>query len=174
MTAVKKPLIAILPGAVALAALWLILRPEPKPPPPASAPTSQRDQGSAAPAAQVHSGPITTLAVAQSARSLNAAETRIEDDFSTLQLLLGQYRQHLKAGNPVGDNAEITAALLGNNPKGLAYLPASGPFLDAQGRLIDRWGTPYFFHALSGSHMEIQSAGPDRQHHTDDDLRSEF
>jgi hypothetical protein len=39
--------------------------------------------------------------------------------------------------------------------------------------LIDRWGTPYFFHALSGEHMEIHSAGPDRQFHSADDLRGE-
>jgi hypothetical protein len=33
----------------------------------------------------------------------------------------------------VGDNAEITAELLGANPKRLACLPAAGTFLDASG-----------------------------------------
>jgi len=57
--------------------------------------------------------------------------------------------------------------------KHLACLPADGAFLDAAGHLIDRWGPPYFFHALSGSEMEILSAGPDREFHTADDARGD-
>ena len=74
----------------------------------------------------------------------------------------------------MGDNAEVTAALLGRNPKGIAYLPATGKFMNSQGELIDRWGTPYVFHALSGTRMEIISAGPDRQPYTGDDLKNEL
>lgn len=76
-------------------------------------------------------------------------------------------------GNPVGENDEITSALMGKNAKRLAFLPQGGSFLDATGRLIDRWGTPYFFHSLSGSKMEIISAGPDLRHHTADDITSD-
>ena len=37
------------------------------------------------------------------------------------------------------------------------------------GELLDRYGTPYFFHAESGTRMTITSAGPDKKIHTPDD-----
>lgn len=110
--------------------------------------------------------------MAETAASLGSPDTSPQDDISTLSLLLSQYGK-IHGGNPVGENDEITAALMGKNPKRLAFLPQQGGFLDASGRLIDRWGTPYFFHALSGSKIEIISAGPDLRHHTADDIRSE-
>ena len=42
--------------------------------------------------------------------------------------------------------------------------------VDDQGEMIDPWGTPYFFHQLSGHEMEIRSAGQDRKMWTFDDL----
>jgi len=39
-----------------------------------------------------------------------------------------------------------------------------------QGEMIDPWGTPYFFHQISGTQMEIHSAGPDHVMWTSDDL----
>ena len=168
----QKSVIALVVVAAAIAVLVLNW-PEPDqplPPPPTEAVRSKTPP----PAPTARPKEVTTLGIASMANSLNTTETTIEEDFSTLQVLLSQYRKHLNAGNPVGDNAEITAALLGRNAKGLAYLPATGPFIDEEGRLIDRWGTPYFFHAISGEHMQIHSAGPDRKRHTDDDLISEF
>lgn len=113
--------------------------------------------------------PITALQVAETAATLNSSETLPADDLSTLDLLFSEFRKH-HGGNPVGENEEITAALLGKNPKHLAYLPASGSFLDGAGKLIDRWGTPYVFHSLSASRTEIRSAGPDRELWTGDDV----
>jgi hypothetical protein len=74
-------------------------------------------------------------------------------------------------GNPVGDNSEITAALNGKNPKQVVFLnPDDGVRINGKGQLIDNWDTPYFFHQLSRTEMEIQSAGPDRRMWTADDL----
>jgi hypothetical protein len=42
--------------------------------------------------------------------------------------------------------------------------------INARGELVDYWGTPFFFHQLSGTEMEIRSAGPDRVMWTVDDL----
>ncbi len=116
----------------------------------------------------------TVLPIALEAARLNAADHTAQDDIEIIAELLREYRRHY-AGNPVGDNEEITAALLGRNPKRLACLPAGpGAWLDSAGRLLDRWGTPYFFHALSGNELEIISAGPDRSLFTADDLRGGF
>lgn len=91
------------------------------------------------------------------------------EDLEILMLILADYQKAL-GGNPVGENEEITAALLGDNPKGLRFLPAGHRALDPDGRLCDRWGTPLFFHALASRRMAIRSAGPDRQPGTGDDL----
>jgi hypothetical protein len=74
------------------------------------------------------------------------------------------------AGNPVGTNPEITQALQGENPKHINFLKEDGNRVNSQGELVDSWGTPYFFHQLSASQMEIRSAGPDRILYTSDDL----
>ena len=73
--------------------------------------------------------------------------------------------------NPVGTNAEIMKALMGGNPKGAQLGPPEGASLNGQGELIDRWGTPYFFHQISKDQMEVISAGPDRKMFTRDDVK---
>ena len=63
-------------------------------------------------------------------------------------------------GNPVG-----------NNPKHINFLNAeAGMRVNDNGELVDPWGTPYFFHQLSGTVMEIHSAGPDKKMWNLDDL----
>lgn len=77
-------------------------------------------------------------------------------------------------GNPVGNNAEITRALGGENPGQVNYLnPEAGLRVNSAGELVDVWGTPLFFHQLSGRVMEIHSAGPDGKLWTADDLVTE-
>lgn len=74
-------------------------------------------------------------------------------------------------GNPVGTNPEITRQLTGQNPKHLNFISAeAGLRVDANGELVDPWGTPFFFHQVSGREMEIHSAGPDKVMWTADDL----
>jgi hypothetical protein len=73
-------------------------------------------------------------------------------------------------GNPVGTNPEITRALHGENPKQINFLKEDGNRVNDRGELVDVWGTPYFFHQLSATQMEIRSAGPDRIMWTADDL----
>ena len=92
-------------------------------------------------------------------------------DVEILETLLGDFARAC-GENPVGENEEITAALQGNNPKGLRFFPTEHRGLSAEGKLLDRWGTPWFFHALSGKCMEISSAGPDGEFGTADDARS--
>ena len=83
------------------------------------------------------------------------------------------FRNYISAfgSNPVGTNPEITQALDGGNRKQTHFLnEEDGLRINGRGELIDSWGTPYFFHQLSGTEMEIHSAGPDRVMWTSDDL----
>jgi hypothetical protein len=92
---------------------------------------------------------------------------------TVLENLRGVFRQYILRfhENPVGDNAEITQALNGGNPKQVIFLqPDDGMRVNARGELVDNWGTPFFFHSLSRTEMEIRSAGPDHKMWTGDDL----
>lgn len=95
------------------------------------------------------------------------AAARIEVD--QVSLMMRDYRT-LMDGNPVGTNAEIMQALMGGNPKGARLGPPEGQKMNDRGELVDRWGTAYFFHQMSATHMEIHSAGPDRVFGTEDDI----
>jgi hypothetical protein len=104
------------------------------------------------------------------AARLNAPSGTVAADLNVLQELFDTWRTNFpREGNPVGENAEITAALLGTNRLELALVPRRHPALNANGELQDRWGTAYRFHQLSGDRMEITSAGPDRRFGSPDD-----
>ncbi len=95
-----------------------------------------------------------------------------EDDLRAMARTLDNFALLVKGDNPLplGANEEIAAALRGKNRAKLHALPDAHRVFDAQGRLIDRWGTPLYFHAQSRDRLEIRSAGPDRQMWTADDL----
>ena len=78
----------------------------------------------------------------------------------------------MNKSNPVaGENFEVINSLMGKNKQSIVVFPTNHPDLDEDGNLLDRWGTPYFFHALSATLLDIQSAGPDRQRGSTDDLK---
>jgi hypothetical protein len=87
-----------------------------------------------------------------------------------IQLMLRDFRT-IGGDNPVGTNAEIMKSIMGGNPKQATLGPPEGQSLNGEGELIDRWGTPYFFHQISGKEMQVRSAGPDRKMWTDDDIQ---
>jgi hypothetical protein len=85
-----------------------------------------------------------------------------------VRLMIRDYHTSARE-NPVGTNAEIMAAVMGGNPRQAQLGPPEGMQLNQKGELIDRWGTPYFFHQLSRDQMEIRSAGADKVMWTEDD-----
>jgi len=103
------------------------------------------------------------------ADGLNSGAGDIHSDLRQIDAIFAAYRSALRSGNPVGENSEITAALTGRNRLSCAFIPPGHPAINAKGELCDRWGTPFFFHQLSGERMEIRSAGPDRRLWTRDD-----
>lgn len=101
---------------------------------------------------------------------LNQPAGTIQSDLRLLQELFAAWRTNFpRDGNPVGENAEITRSLTGANALNLALVPKEHAAINRAGELTDRWGTPFRFHQLSGTRMEIRSAGPDRRFGTDDD-----
>jgi hypothetical protein len=105
----------------------------------------------------------------QLAEDLNSPTGDIHADLRLVNEIFIAFRGALHSGNPVGENVEITAALKGRNKLGFAFIPPDCPAINARGELCDRWGSPFFFHQLSGEKMEIRSAGPDRVLWTADD-----
>ncbi len=122
---------------------------DPRPPPAAAAPTAMDPH------------------LRELGLSLNSPDHEPQQDLEILHELLGLHQRALGA-HPSGDNADITAALVGSGPEGV-FLPRTTAAL-RDGQLIDRWGTPYWFHPVSANVTEIRSAGPDRQLFTGDDL----
>jgi len=75
------------------------------------------------------------------------------------------------ANRPLGANEDWADFLRGHNAAHQRFLSDNHAVLNAKGQLIDRWGTPLFFHALGGGRFEIRSAGPDKTLWTADDLQ---
>jgi len=94
----------------------------------------------------------------------------VSTEIRNVQNSLRSYRD-LMGENPVGNNQDITKALLGDNPRHAKLGVPAGSTLNGNGEICDRWGTPFFFHPLSGAKMEVRSAGPDRTMWTEDDLQ---
>ena len=74
------------------------------------------------------------------------------------------------ANQPLSANEDWGALFRGQNAAHERFLADAHVAFNARGQLIDRWGTPLFFHALGGNRYEVRSAGPDGKLWTDDDL----
>lgn len=101
-----------------------------------------------------------------------APETDAPSDLRLVHRMLENFSLLVKGDDPLplGSNDEIAAALRGKNKARLVFLPPGHPAFNEQGQLIDRWGTPLFFHASSRDRIDIRSAGQDRQMWTADDI----
>jgi hypothetical protein len=74
------------------------------------------------------------------------------------------------ANQPLSANEDWAALFRGQNAARERFLPDRHVAFNARGQLIDRWGTPLFFHAMGSGRYEVRSAGPDGKLWTDDDL----
>jgi len=105
------------------------------------------------------------------ANRLHDPRTPPESDLEILEAILGFYRMIYRQNPVAASNAAVVRNLTGENPQRVVVFPRSHPSLSGNGELLDRWGTPYFFHALSRDAMEIWSAGPDSRFGSEDDIR---
>ena len=156
---------------------WYLDNPgRPKPRPPSTAPV---EKGYARPMHGPTPRPIMTEPTPAStvfidpmhkeqADRLNSDETTPQQDLEIVADFVQIYSKAL-GGNPTGGNDDITAALTGaTGGSGRVFPPGHRTIVN--GQLVDRWGSPYWFHPNSSSQMEIRSAGPDRQLFTSDDM----
>ena len=95
-----------------------------------------------------------------------------ENDLTLLARLMDNFTLLVKssANRPMSANEDWAAAFLGNNSANEPFLSDQHASLNAKGQMVDRWGTPLFFHPLGARQFEIRSAGPDRILWTDDDI----
>jgi hypothetical protein len=74
-------------------------------------------------------------------------------------------------GTEPGETAkEITASLLGENVEGGIFLEISVDQTNAQGELMDPWGTAWEIWRVGEDRIEARSAGPNRRFGDHDDL----
>jgi hypothetical protein len=95
-----------------------------------------------------------------------------ENDLTLMSRLMENSLLLLKsaANRPLSANEDWADFLRGQNSAHERFLPDRCNALSADGKLVDRWGTPLFFHALGGGRFEIRSAGPDQKLWTADDI----
>ncbi len=95
----------------------------------------------------------------------------IQKDLEILNKTFNVYWRLLKTPDEIrlDSNASIVKTLTGDNRESFAFIDKESPFINDEGELLDRWGTPIAFHPISVTNIETRSAGPDRKFYTDDD-----
>ncbi|MEP4078337.1 hypothetical protein [Haloferula sp.] len=114
--------------------------------------------------------PIVLEDVVANADRLNDPNATVEEDLQIVGELLRIYSRHIGVGPEGGLNDEIVACFLGKNPKKITFLGADNAKLNEAGELLDRYGTPYYFHPVSAEQIEVRSAGPDQKLWSNDDV----
>ncbi|MFP6881280.1 MAG: hypothetical protein VCA34_10030 [Roseibacillus sp.] len=104
------------------------------------------------------------------AAQLNDEDASVQDDIAVLEELIRVYARFLGTVPAGGLNNEIVNGLLGENSKKLIFIEKGHARINEHGQLVDRYGTPYDFHPVSGELLEIRSAGPDKIGFTPDDV----
>lgn len=98
-----------------------------------------------------------------------------QEDLQQLMGLLDSYNILIKGtGFPAfGENRELTAALQGENPYKTRFINKAHPAVNSLGEIIDRWGSPIFFHSVDSKQIGIRMAGPDKAMWSADDIYHE-
>jgi len=104
------------------------------------------------------------------AAALGAFNSKSEDEARMMLEVLNVYRRVLGMYPAGEDNRQFVNALLGANREKLPFLSSDHPRINAEGEIVDCWGTPFFFHLNSRTSVEVRSAGPDRHFFTGDDI----
>jgi hypothetical protein len=131
--------------------------------------------------------PVATLAdvtlptVSQGSETIGTAILRdyadprqpAEHDLTLMAELIDNFTLLVKtaADRPLGANEDWAKAFRGMNPAQERFLPETSRAFNVKHQLVDRWGTPLFFHAAGRGQYQIRSAGPDHKLWTEDDIQ---
>ncbi|WP_193211799.1 hypothetical protein [Luteolibacter marinus] len=94
------------------------------------------------------------------------------EDLRKIHRVVAGYFTVIKDGSrfPIGGNADLAAALRGENANREVFVRGDSPVFSGDGLLVDRWGSPLVVHPEAWRQLAIRSAGPDRRAYTADDL----
>lgn len=94
------------------------------------------------------------------------------DDLRKIHRVVTGYFSVIKESSrfPIGGNADLAAALRGENPNREVFVKPTSAIFSPDGLLTDRWGSPLIVHPEAWKQLEIRSAGPDRVAYNADDL----
>lgn len=124
----------------------------------------------ASPSRPANSPPNTPDPGHPDALAFGTADIPPEREIAVLMELLEVYRREFGSFPTGNENPHFINALAGANPSQLVIFPISHPRISATGELLDAWASPFHFHLIDRHHLEIRSAGPDREFFTDDDI----
>ena len=139
--------------------------------PPLDSGTTDNQGMTALPAVSTRDG-LTVIGDTAFARRYGAADATAEEDLQAVAGVLDAAVLLVKDIDrfPLPDNAAFTTFLQGGNPHRVAWILPGHPAVSGAGELLDRWGTPLFFHRESSRRTGLRSAGPDREMWTEDDV----
>lgn len=158
----RRKVLALAIAAAVLLALWHSRTP---PSPVPQAPAADRT-------ADLEAARTTPSAAEALLAGYGDPATEPVEDLRKLHRVVVSYFSVIKESSrhPIGGNADLAAALRGENPNQEVFLPADHPVFSPDGLLLDRWDTPLVVHPQAWRELELRSAGPDRTPYTDDDL----
>lgn len=150
-------------GLIATCILYLFVREKPDPQITNDPPTASRSSPPPA--------PVTLPGDALLAGYADPSSPAM-DDLRKIQRVAAGYFSVIKDASryPIGGNADLAAALRGENANREAFLRADHPVFAKDGTLTDRWGSPLIVHPEGWKQLELRSAGPDRIPYNSDDL----
>lgn len=80
------------------------------------------------------------------------------------------YSVKIPGALPTSGNREIVRALCGDNAYRIRIVNPISVYFNETGEIVDRWGSPLYFHFEDASDPGLRSAGPDQKMWTSDDI----
>jgi len=116
--------------------------------------------------------PVAATAAESLLAGYGDADTPPIEDLRKIHRVATGYFSVIKESSrfPIGGNEDLAAALRGENPNREVFVDPGNPVFAADGRLVDRWGSPLIVHPEAWRQLELRSAGPDRTPYNGDDL----
>jgi hypothetical protein len=91
----------------------------------------------------------------------NIRTAEFNEDVENLFVGLQKYKEHV-GSFPIGNNAEVAKALMGQNSKNVIVIVGRKTKVNDKGEFVDPWGTPLRIY-FSDNGVLVRSAGPNRR-----------